>query len=122
MHELSVAKDIIDIAYQYLPDDTKSSCIILRVQIGTFKNIMPELLEFSYKVLTDKTPLEDSVLEIDSIPLTVKCQDCGKISEIEPTFFFCPECSSSDVYINTGNELQVKEIEIIENLRETPWV
>ncbi|MFH1051632.1 MAG: hydrogenase maturation nickel metallochaperone HypA [bacterium] len=118
MHELSVAANIIEIARQYLPENIIDCNIILKIQAGAFRNIMPELLLFSYKVLTEKTELEGSVLEIENIPLTVLCNGCGRISEIEPAFFFCPFCSSNEVEINTGNELQVKEIEIIENIKE----
>jgi len=115
MHELSVAKDIIEIAQEYLPKNTNKSTIIIRVEVGAFKNILPELLEFSYKVLTENTNLEASILEIKNIPLTVLCSSCGKISEIEPTFFYCSFCSSNEVRIYTGNELRVREIEIIED-------
>jgi len=115
MHELSVAQDIIELARLYLPNQICFKNIYIRIEVGTFKNILPELLEFGFNVLTKDTELDGAKLVIEKIPLTVKCNDCGGISEIEPTFFYCSYCSGSNVEIKTGNELQVKEIEIIEN-------
>ena len=115
MHELSVAADIAGIARQYLPKDIAGNRIIIKIAVGSFRNLQPELLAFGYKVITEKTELEGSVLEIENIPLTIVCSECSKISEIEHIFFFCPACRSSNVKINTGMELQVKEIVIIEN-------
>lgn len=118
MHELSVAIDIIDIVKQYLPDDFESSNISVKVQIGKMRNIMLEALQFGFEALTKGTNLESAKLEIEQIPLTVKCKECDCITEIEPTFFFCFNCNSNNVVIETGNELLVKEIEIFENKLE----
>ena len=126
MHELSVAQNIIDIVRECLRNDliynvdtkavnkdleTKVKSIL--IEVGEFRNILPELLEFGFEVLIKGTGLEGAKLNIIHIPLTVKCRDCWHISRIEPAFFFCSKCESNNVDIETGNELQVKEIEIV---------
>ena len=112
MHEVSIAQEIIDIVRNYLPDDKDTSVKSVKVAIGEFSSIHAESLKFGYKVLTKDTNLQNSFLNIENIPLTVKCHECGAESILGEPLFFCPDCSGSKVEIISGTEMKVVEIEI----------
>jgi hydrogenase nickel incorporation protein HypA/HybF len=112
MHELSVAEEIINITNQYLPKDNNNEVISVKVEIGRLSNILVDSLNFCFDALIDDTPLNGAKLLIKEIPITVKCEDCGNIMEIDGFLFQCKNCESTKVKLITGNELKVTEIEI----------
>ncbi|HKI47427.1 MAG TPA: hydrogenase maturation nickel metallochaperone HypA [Balneolales bacterium] len=115
MHELSVAQNIIRIARGHLTPDQEPRLQIIRVRIGAFSTIVPELLQSGFEAAKDGTPMSTARLEIMVVPLRIKCNICGYESEIEPVDFACPLCSSTDIEIIAGDELTVVNLEISEN-------
>ena len=111
---MSIALDIIDIVRQYVAPDIHQIVKTVNIKVGNFSNIVTETLKFSFDAIKKDTFLESAVLNIIEIPLTLKCNDCGEITESEPTFFYCGKCESNNVEILTGNELQVIDIDVID--------
>ena len=114
MHELSVAKNIVRIAREHLTPQEESQLIRIRVRIGEFSTIVPELLQSGFKAAVDGTAMEQATLDVTVVPLSVQCHTCGEIAEIEPIDFSCPLCTSNDVNINEGNEIIIDSLEISE--------
>ena len=114
MHELSIAQNIVDIVLQHLPTADGVHVTKVRLTLGAMAGVVPDSLEFCFGAITQGTNLEGAVLEIEHLPLTAKCGDCGREGEIEPTFFSCPSCGSNRLTILTGREMQVREIEVDE--------
>lgn len=112
MHELSVAEEIINIANQYIPTESQSDVISVKVEIGKLSNILPDSLKFCFDALTVDTRLNGARLIIEENPIIILCEDCGKTSEIKQMFFQCKFCDSTKVKLLKGNELKVTEIEI----------
>ena len=114
MHELSIAQNIVDIVLQHLPTADGVHVTKVRLTLGAMAGVVPDSLEFCFSAITQGTNLDGAVLEIEHLPLTAKCGDCGREGEIEPTYFSCPSCGSNRLTILTGREMQVREIEVDE--------
>ncbi|MCG2588799.1 hydrogenase maturation nickel metallochaperone HypA [Rhodohalobacter sulfatireducens] len=114
MHELSIAKNIIRIAGEHLSPDEQALLTKIRVRIGKFSTIVPDLLQSGFEAAVDGTAMENAKLEITVIPLRVQCNSCGEVSEIEPVDFTCPVCCSNDVDVVEGNEIMIENLEITE--------
>ncbi len=112
MHELSIAQNIIQIVGDHVPDGQKSEVRAVRVKIGKLSNILCDSLLFGFEALTRDTSLENARLEIDQIPLTIRCRECGEESVLEDYAFSCPRCESTAIQVVSGNELMVSEIEL----------
>jgi hydrogenase nickel incorporation protein HypA/HybF len=112
VHELSIAQGILDIVYQNLPKDREVTVRSVRLRIGAIGGVVTDSLEFCFSAITQGTPLQGVTLEIERVPLVVHCKGCGKDSEIEQTVFACPACAGLDLTMLSGNEMQVKDIEI----------
>jgi len=112
MHELSIAESIVDIVHQYVAPERLHDVRTVSVKVGTFSGVVPDSLEFSYQAINAGTPLERSYLTLEIIPFMVQCRDCMRESVSENGVVLCPECSSSNTIILSGNELQVKDIEL----------
>ena len=112
MHELSIAQNIISIVQEHLSEEQKFSVKYVRVKIGKLTNILTDSLIFGFDALTRETNLEGVVLEVEHIPLTVKCEGCGKSTSLDNYIFQCPFCQSTSISVVSGNELMVSEIEL----------
>lgn len=115
MHELSIAQNIIRIAREHLTPDEEPRLKRIRVRIGAFSTVVPELLQSGFEAAKDGTTIAGTELEITVVPLRIKCNNCDYETEIEPVDFTCPLCSSTDVDVVAGTELTVDDLEISEN-------
>lgn len=112
MHELSVAQEIIGIVQENLPGGNNHCVKTVKLKIGKLTNILPDSLTFCFEALTKDTALDGAQLDIQHIPITLQCNGCRAVSEIEGFVFACPSCGSADIKTIAGDELQVSEIEI----------
>lgn len=112
MHELSIAKNIIQIARDHLTPDEEPRLTKIKVNVGSFTSIVPAQLLFGFEAAREETPFDGAELDITLVPLQIKCNACGHEAEIDPIDFFCPSCSSSDVQIVAGDELTITDLEI----------
>jgi hydrogenase nickel incorporation protein HypA/HybF len=112
MHELSVAQSIVDIIQVHVPEAELANVRTVRLKIGSVAGIVQDSLEFSFGVITAGTPLAHTALTIETIPFTVKCNQCGKESLNEQGIILCSYCGSSDTTVVAGTELQIGSIEL----------
>jgi hydrogenase nickel incorporation protein HypA/HybF len=111
MHEMGIAQNIMDIVEQEMVRHGATRLTTIRLVVGEFTAIVPESLTFCLEVITKDTPNEGVKLEIDKVPLTGRCTDCGEDFVIQEYQFICPKCNSNKVETISGKELFVKEIE-----------
>jgi hydrogenase nickel incorporation protein HypA/HybF len=112
VHELSIAKSIVDIVQQYVPEEQRGEVQSVRVQVGRLSGVVPESLEFCFSAITDPTPLGSARLDIEQIPARSRCAQCSSTFESEGTSFLCPSCGGDDLQILSGMELHVVEVEL----------
>ena len=119
MHEMSVAQNVLEIVHQFTPVQEIPNVRSVRLRIGELAGVVPESLEFCFKVLIEGTPLQGAALAIEHVPLTIRCKNCNTTSKLEFPVFVCPSCNSSDVELKSGTEFHVVEIELQDNKRES---
>ncbi|MGA2297758.1 MAG: hydrogenase maturation nickel metallochaperone HypA [FCB group bacterium] len=118
MHELSIAQEIIEIIGQSVPVGQKHLIKSVRVEIGKFSNVLPDSLKFCYEACINDTEMQNSTMLIEEIPLKIKCNNCHVETVVDDFMFLCPECGNTDITILEGQELNVTEIELFDNIEE----
>ena len=114
MHELSIARSIVEISSVAVHEDGATKVIAVRVRIGVLSGIAPAALAFSYDVAVRGTPLESSRLIVDLVPVIVHCSDCGRETELpDASRLVCAACGTPTSDIRSGRELEVESIEVI---------
>jgi hydrogenase nickel incorporation protein HypA/HybF len=108
---MGIAQAILDHSLTAAEVNGISRIARLHVKVGAFSGVVEDALRFSFEVASQGTRAEGAALEVDNIPLTVRCSDCGRESEIQPILFQCPSCGSRRVDILTGQELTLDSIE-----------
>lgn len=114
MHELSIAQNIVASVVDYLerhhPHCNKVAAVGVRV--GLLTDLSPDALAFGYEVSCKGTALDGSTIEIERVPVTALCQDCGKRTTVENLLFKCADCQRGNLEMETGMELDLVWVQI----------
>lgn len=110
MHELGITQNIIAIVSENA-QNKKVQRVLL--EIGQLSAIMPDAIQFCFDICAQDTIVEGAVLEIVEIPGMAKCRQCGHQFYVDKPFGIC-ECGSVELDLITGQELNIKEIEVEE--------
>lgn len=114
MHEMSIAQNIIEIVTDTVKEHPNARVEKVVVDVGVLTAVVPESLEFCYTAIIAGTPLENSRIEIHTIPVRVKCHQCQEESSLDSFIFECPNCGSSKLTELSGRELNIRHIEVEE--------
>jgi hydrogenase nickel incorporation protein HypA/HybF len=111
MHELSVARAVVDIATRH-GGGRRVTAVQLRV--GHLRQVAPDSLAFAFEHVAVGTPCEGARLDQEVVPGRLVCAACHHGWELDAAMFRCPRCDSPDVRITAGNEVEVESIEVEE--------
>lgn len=95
-----------------LAEQHKAERIIkVNVTIGKMSGIVAESFSFGFEALSGENILtKDAVLEITETEPAKRCLDCGHITE--PPLATCPECNSSRLVSDGGDDLVLTQVEM----------
>ena len=112
MHEMSIAQNILEIVDDTLNDNEKGGLKEIVVDIGELVAVVPDSLQFCYDTIVQDTVYKDAILTINIIPINIECPECGIKSSIEKFVFLCPNCSSPKIKVLSGEELNIRYLEV----------
>lgn len=109
MHELAIAQEIVE-----LVAERASGARVTRVvlEIGKLAAVLPDAVRFCFDLCVEGTVLEGASLVIIETPGRARCRACSADVCLERPFGRC-ECGGSDLEWLTGEELKVKNFEVI---------
>jgi hydrogenase nickel incorporation protein HypA/HybF len=112
MHEISIAKSIIEIAEAKAREANSRSIQSIKIRLGESATITREALEFAFDVARCETLAENATLEIESVPMVIRCVTCGPVTDpVRDVCLICPQCGLP-LEVVSGEELQVEYIEV----------
>lgn len=111
MHELSIAKCIVEEASKNIAPDQKVLTIYLKV--GALSGVVKECLEFVFEEAAKDSALEGSELIIEKVPLKMLCHKCHEITHSEDIVILCQSCYHTNVEVLEGKELLISKMEVI---------
>lgn len=117
MHELSVVFHIIKSVNKVAAENDVKKVNSVTIEIGEVSTAIPYYVEDCWNWAVKKeTVLKDAKLKIETIPAVTFCEDCkGEY----PTVQYgktCPYCSSGNTFLLAGNEINIKEIEVVDDV------
>lgn len=113
MHELSIALSILE---QMEPVAARHGGRVrsAQVKIGVLAGVDCEALRFAWEIARAGTPFAEAALEIQSVPLLVRCPRCGETHAAEIQSLACPRCVTPEQEIVAGREMQLASLEMDE--------
>lgn len=109
MHELSICAAIADTVAARADGRSIRS---VRLQIGHFRQVVPDSLQFYWGIHTDGSALEGCELVVDYIPVEIRCRDCERTTTLTDPILLCGGCDGADVEMIRGEEFMIESIEL----------
>lgn len=111
MHELSICRDIIrqveDLAIQH----DAASVTNIKICIGPLSGIEPQLLAQAFTSAATESIAENAELEIEVMPIRVRCQQCHAESEATINRLICGVCGHTQTRLLSGDEMLLTSVE-----------
>ena len=120
MHELSIASAVVESVLKFVSvRQHVKKVLAVKLAIGELSHVEADQLRFCYVAITEQTPIQDSVLEIETVEAVVRCEQCSYCGRPKywddalsvgpiPTLQ-CPNCGATVEAIE-GNDCAIKSI------------
>jgi len=113
LHELSIALEILDIVEKEARIHGASAVREVSLRVGDLSGVEVEPLTFSFDTVKKERELtRETVLEIDRVPVKIRCLPCGREYYNADHRVLCPQCQGFETQLLQGEELEIEEIEI----------
>jgi hydrogenase nickel incorporation protein HypA/HybF len=112
MHELSIVASLFEILEAKARENQATKIVRVRLKVGKLAGVVPEFLQTAFDSYKQDTIAAASHLEIEEVPLKVRCRKCTAEIEKEDFVLVCPSCGSTDLEILEGMELLLDKIDL----------
>ena len=116
MHELGVVFHCIKQINEIAKENNVKRVNSVTIEIGEVSTVIPYYFEDCWNWAVKKeTVLKDAKLYIEKIEAVTYCENCNKEYPTVAHGKICPFCGSEKTYLLTGNEITIKQIEVVDN-------
>ena len=113
MHELSIAQRIVEIAGEEASRHEGGRVQAVHLRLGPLSGVVADSLLFAWNFACEETPLQGASLEIEAVPVRVRCRSCRAESEAGSEYDLrCPSCGSTATEAVAGRELEITSLEV----------
>ena len=112
MHELSLVAGLFDTLEETAREHRARKVTRVRLKVGKLSGVVPDLLESAFDAYKKGTIAEEARLEVEEVPVRLRCGDCGGGRMDVEGDFACLACGGRSVEILEGRELVVERIEL----------
>ncbi len=112
MHEASLAQEVLRAMLADAGARNASRVLSVSLEIGAAAGVVNEALEFALVAMASGSIAEGLTVNIETIPLMVRCHVCAAESPTEPWFYQCADCGHRDVEVVSGREMRVISMDI----------
>lgn len=114
MHELGIVMQVIDQVEKAAEENRVSKVLKLRMEVGEVSSVVPELFTDCFQWAKKKTVhMQEAELDMVILEAISYCQDCKQTYKTTAYARQCPHCGSGSTYLVTGNEINIKDIEVV---------
>ena len=113
MHELGLISSMVKSIERIVEEQGLHEVKKIVLEVGELSGVVPHYMEACYPAAVYKTFMENTVLELETIPGIVRCRDCGKEFNAMAHDFRCPVCEGQDMEMLSGNDVLIKEIQCV---------
>lgn len=112
MHELSICQGMLQQLEQIVQDNNAIGVHQVRVQIGPLAGVESELLAQAFPIAVAGTVAQGAELIMESLPIRVRCQQCGTESEAKVNRLICAACGDWHTTLISGDEMLLASVEL----------
>ena len=113
MHELGLVNYVVKQVSQIAEENQVGKVCSVTLEFGEVSGIVTSYLNSYWDWYTKKFPLfEGAKLICETIPAVTWCDDCKKTYPTVKYGKTCPYCGSGKTWLQQGNEMNIKQIEV----------
>jgi hydrogenase nickel incorporation protein HypA/HybF len=117
MHELGVVFHCIKEVNKIAEENNVKKINSVTVEIGEVSTVIPYYFEDCWNWAVKKeTVLKDAKIIIEKIEAVTHCETCGKNYPTVAHGKICPHCGSEKTFLLCGNEINIKQIEVVDDV------
>ena len=110
MHELTIISNIFSIVEKIANDNSLTKINKVKLKVGRLRQVYPEMLKNAFEIVAKGTKAENAILQIESIPIKMKCKNCGQIFFSENNYV-CKRCNDYNLDTLEGDEIILESLE-----------
>lgn len=112
MHEISLVRSISGTLESEFSAEELSRLTKINLRVGLLSNVQPVLMQNAFGAVKEaEGKFENVVLEIEVLPVIVRCELCNHESQIDNYKFACASCGRPTSNVVQGNELLIHKVE-----------
>lgn len=112
MHEYGITESLLRIVEDSAREAGVTQVSTIRVVVGALTGFVPDSIQFYFETMSKNTVAEGATLEFEELPVKLRCRACAQLFAPETREWTCAGCGSSEVDIEGGRELYIKEMEV----------
>lgn len=112
MHELAICQALMNQVENIAAERNARSVVSIVVGMGPLSGVEAQLLKHAYPVASAGTVAEGAELVIESLPVRIKCTQCGSESDALPNKLVCKACGDWRTTLISGDELMLMRVEL----------
>ena len=112
MHELSVCQGMLRQVDAIAAREGAQQVTRIRVSVGPLSGVEPRLLAQAFPIARAGGIAADAELELDTLPIRVKCETCGAESNASVNRLLCGQCGDYHTQLLSGDELLLASVEL----------
>jgi len=112
MHELTITESILRAAVPAAEKAGAKRILKIRMKAGELSGIIPSYLEKCFEQVSAGTIAEGAELVLETVPASVRCEDCGFEGPPDRRIFGCSKCGSLRVKVVSGKDYIIEDLEV----------
>jgi hydrogenase nickel incorporation protein HypA/HybF len=118
LHEFSIVQSICEHAQREAEQHGATRVLSITCRVGVMRQLVPELMETAFSVLTEGTPMEGATLILETEGVHVACSACGMDTVIQEIPYECPACGSHRIRCRGGQDIVLMSLEAEQEERD----
>ena len=111
MHEMAITQSVLNIVLDAAKQAGAEKITAIRIKMGEYSDVVPVVMKEYFAVAAKGTAAEGAVLELERLPVTMRCRGCHWQGVVDKRRIRCGECGGTDLQLLTGREFYVESIE-----------
>jgi len=112
VHELSLVASLFETLEEKAREHRAVRVTMVRLRVGRLSGAVPELLASAFETYRKGTIADGARLEIEEVPVRLRCRSCGGDRLDVEGAFACLACGGRDVELLEGRDIVVERIEL----------
>jgi hydrogenase nickel incorporation protein HypA/HybF len=111
VHELSLVASLFEVLEEKAREHGAVRITAVVLKVGVMSGVVPDLLESAFEMYKKGTLAESARLQIEVVPFSFTCRQCGGESFRDEPPTACAACGSNDVELIGGMDIVIEKIE-----------